>query len=456
MNKLWKKFICGIAGIMIFTLTLSLVINSKFVERYYLHSQARYVGGIGTELKTLLEDGTTPDSAIRALEEKENVLIVYSENLSDSEVLSSEMREKFRQKGLGFQRFWLWEGDYHTALEKGSKLRLYQQDKLKYGILTDYIYTGSGMFAVAAIVPDTGETVKIINQFLIVLNLLSSLTAAALMYILVRHITNPLKKMEEFSRKISSQAYGDLLEVNTHDELAVVAESMNQMSRSIQQYQKMLMEKNRQMELLLDNVAHDLKTPVSLIGMYASGIRDGLDDGTFLDTIIQHNTRMSRLIERLLGLSRIEQKEHPKETVSLDQLLRQQIEEQRILAGHRELELCADIESDAVIMGNAELISTIFSNLLSNSIKYAEGGRIDMVLGQRDNTFRFLIGNDLGEHDLDLDRIWEPFYVGEPSRSHSLSGTGLGLCIVKKIAAQSGYEVWCEKKEGKIWFEVIF
>ena len=89
----------------------------------------------------------------------------------------------------------------------------------------------------------------------------------------------------------------------------------------------MLLEKNRQMEALLDNVAHDLKTPISLIGTYASGMQDGLDDGTFLDTIIRQNTKMAQLAEKLLGLSRIGQKDYPEETIALDRLLQNQIEE---------------------------------------------------------------------------------------------------------------------------------
>lgn len=456
LNKLWKKFLCGIAAIMAFTLLLSLVVNSHMVEKYYLRSQKHYIQDIGSRLKTLLESGTTPEDTVKILEEQEKVLIVYSGNTSDSEVLSNELRGQFRQKGLGFQKFWLWEQDYRDAVEHGAKLRLYQQPKLKYGILTEYIVTDAGMFAIAAVVPNTAETVRIINQFLVILLSVSSVIAAFLMYILVRHITNPLKEMEEFARRISRQDHGSRLEIRTNDELETVAGSMNRMSRDIQEYQGRLLEKNRQMEALLDNVAHDLKTPISLIGTYASGIQDGLDDGTFLDTIIRQNTKMAQLTEQLLGLSRIGQKEYTEETVALDCLLKHQIEEQWIFAVQRKLELYTSIEPDLRIQGNAELVSAIFSNLLSNAVKYAAEGGIEICLYGNDSGCHFTVSNRLQAENLDFDRIWEPFYVGETSRNKSLSGTGLGLSIVKKIAEQCGYRINCSVTDDKIKFTVIF
>lgn len=460
MNKLWKKFIYGTALIMAFTLVLSLAVNSNIVGKYYLHSQKHYIQGIGSQLITLLESGTTPEDAVRILEEQEKVLIVYSGNTWDSEVLSNELREQFRQKGLGFRKFWLWEQDYQDAVEHGMKLRLYQQEKLKYGILAEYMFTDAGMFAIAAVVPNTAETVGIMNQFLVILLSVSSVVAVVLMYILVRHITNPLKEMEEFSRRISMQDYGSRLAIRTNDELETVADSMNRMSQSIKEYQDMLLEKNRQMEALLDNVAHDLKTPISLIGTYASGMQDGLDDGTFLDTIIRQNTKMAQLAEKLLGLSRIGQKDYPEETIALDRLLQNQIEEQRISAAQRNLGISTSIEPDRYIRGNAELVSTIFSNLLSNAIKYGAddkpGPGIGIHLHGNDTGCHFTISNQMQEGNLDLDRIWEPFYVGESSRNQNLSGTGLGLPIVKKIANQCGYGIDCTVADGRIRFTVIF
>ena len=458
MNKLWKKFIYGTALIMAFTLILSLVVNSKIVGKYYLRSQKHYIQDIGSQLITLFESGTTPENAVRILEEQEKVLVVYSSNTSDSEALSNELREQFRQKGLGFQKFWLWEQDYQDAVEHGMKLRLYQQEKLKYGILAEYMFTDKGMFAIAAVVPNTEETVGILNQFLIILLSISSVVAVVLMYILVRHITNPCKEMEEFSRRISGQDYGSRLVIHTNDELETVADSMNRMSQSIKEYQDMLLGKNRQMEALLDNVAHDLKTPISLIGTYATGMQDGLDDGTFLDTIIRQNAKMARLTEQLMGLSRIGQKKYSEETIALDRLLQDQVEEQRISAVQRNLGISTSIEPDRYIRGNAELISTIFSNLLSNAIKYAaeSGPGIEIRLYGNDAGCHFTISNQLQAGNLDLDRIWEPFYVGESSRNQNLSGTGLGLPIVKKIAEQCGYGINCTAEDGRIKITVIF
>lgn len=441
---------------MVFTLALTLAVNSRFVERFYLHSQSRYVRQVGEQLLFYLDQGMTPEYAVSILEEKEKVLITYSENFSDSELLSNDLREKFRQKGLGFEKFWLWNQDYESAMENGSKLRFYQQDRLNYGILTEYLSSDSGMFCIASIVPNTDEAVSIINQFLAILIAGSSVIAAGLMYILVRHITNPLKEMEEFSRRIASQDYGTPLVIRTKDELEVAADSMNQMSQSIQLYQKMLIEKNRQMEQLMDNVAHDLKTPISLVGLYASGIRDGLDDGTFLDTVIRQNSRMSQLVEQLLSLSRIGQKSYPHEDIYLDRLLEEQIGELRILADKRGLRITTSIAPDSVMAGNEELISTLFINLLSNSVKYGAGGSIKILLKPCDSGFQFSISNQFLTENLDMDRIWEPFYVGEASRNQALSGTGLGLPIVKRIADQCGYQASCAAKDGEICFTIIF
>ena len=124
----------------------------------------------------------------------------------------------------------------------------------------------------------------------------------------------------------------------------------------------MLQAKNQQMEQLLSDVAHDLKTPISLIGMYSSGIRDGLDDGTFLETIIQQNSRMSQMTERLLNLSGIERKEYPLTTIRLDLLLFECIAEQKLFLSKRGLSPVSytHLENMTAQITRPKIISIVF------------------------------------------------------------------------------------------------
>lgn len=454
-KRLYRKFVLGVVLILLFTLAGTLFANSWLVERFYLHEKREYVEAIGDLLAEEIERGNDPQETIRTVEEQEKVLIVHSGERNAPDVLANELREKFREKGLGFQRLWLWDQDYERAVEQGSQFRLYSQNKMDYSILVQYLLLESGMYAIAAIVPDAGGFLSIVNHIGFLIYFFAAAVATGLIFVMTRHITKPLTEICAFTRKISSHDY-EPLRIRTGDELEEVANSLNDMAAHIEQYQKMLEEKNEQMKQLLNDVAHDLKTPVSLVRMYAAGIQDGLDDGTFLDTIVRQNDKMSQIVEKLLHLSRIEQREYPCETLSLDQVLARCVKEHKILFEQRNLELRESIQPGLAFKGNGELLGELFSNLLSNAAKYAAPGAVTVELRRENGEYRFRISNLTENEDLDPDLIWQPFYVGEGSRNKELSGTGLGLSIVKKIAEQFRYGVSCLRDGREISFEVRF
>lgn len=140
----------------------------------------------------------------------------------------------------------------------------------------------------------------------------------------------------------------------------------------------------------------------------------------------------------------------------LDQLLTQCMEEQKVLFAQRNLTWQQEIQPGLALYGSQELVGELFSNLLTNAAKYAAGGTVEVTLQRQENAFQFRITNAVGPADLDLDRIWQPFYVGENSRNKALSGTGLGLSIVQKIADRFGYAVSCERSGDQISFRVLF
>lgn len=423
--------------------------------RLYLREQREYLRKIGVQLEEELNNGTTPDKAIEKIEDAEKVLIAHASADGEPEITAGELRDIFKRKGMGFQRFWLWDQDYETVIQNGSQFRLYSQEKMNYSILVQYLSLDSGLYAIAAIVPDARRFIEIINHIGFIMYSLSVLTATVLLFLLTRHIIDPLAEIQAFTRKVSSHNY-EPLKIKTGDELEDVADSLNEMAQNIEKYHMLLEEKNEQMKELLRNVAHDLKTPITLTGMYASGIKDGLDDGTFLDTIICQNHKISQIVEKLLYLSRIEQKDCACAELKSDIILRNCIKEQEMLFRGRNLKLVQEIEPDIRIYGNADLLNEIFSNFLSNAAKYASSDCVKVELFREESHCLFRISNETDNRDLDIRHIWNPFYVGEKSRNKELSGTGLGLSIVKKIAGQFNYHVSCRLLENKILFEIRF
>ncbi len=454
MNKLSKKFTLGIAVILLTTITASLLINSNVVERYYLHEKKASIDEICERLTARAQGEGGIEEAAAYIEQSEEVTVVWTPNTGDNDKLNEQLRAALMEKGIGFQKFWLWDQDYQSVMENGKQLRVYNQGKLNYSILVEYLENGQNLCAVAMIIPHIEDAIGIINTATGFVMICALIVALILVMVLVKRITRPLDKMKRFAEDIAARDFHSI-DINTNDELQTVADSMNQMCSELQIYQDELLNKNRQMEQLMDNVAHDLKTPIALVQAYAGGLRDGLDDGTFLDTVIRQNERMGEMVENLLYLSRVKKAVHKREALALDRMLEALLEEQSILAERRGAAFESDICEDAMIESDSETLALILTNLLSNAIKYSSGNVISVSLKKADEVYVFAVSNDT-DTSPDISRLWEPFYVGEASRNKELSGTGLGLALVKSGAEKLGYDVSCDMSEGVITFKVFF
>lgn len=454
MSKLTRKFLLGVTLILFAVACLSFYLNANFVERYFLYQEKQELNRICGRLLTAEEPF---DELIRELEENEDVVIAQVPGTEDNAVLNQRIRQAFLDKGIGLKKYWLWEDDQQTAMRDGRKMRLYQQEKLRYSLLVEYVSQGDSFMAVAMMIPSVDRTLDLINRVTAVVFLGAVCLMIFFLFILVRRITVPLQKISETAKAISNLDF-QTVEIHTKDELETLAGDINQMSRKLKEANASLEQKNHQMEELLSNVSHDLKTPVALIKAYAGGIQDGMDDGTFLDTIIAQNSRMELMIEQLLNLSRVQQSRVHRELVDMSEALHREMEEYRICADGRTIEIHCEVEEQITVNTVREAVRIIYENLLSNAVKYAAGGEILVRLRQLpDGRCQFQIRNPVENgREPDLNRIWQPFYVGEESRSREMSGTGLGLSIVRAAADNAGCTLDCVIEDGHIIFTVIF
>ena len=195
------------------------------------------------------------------------------------------------------------------------------------------------------------------------------------------------------------------------------------------------------------NASHELRTPLASLTGFIETLRgpareDAEAGERFLAIMQAEAARMTRLVEDLLSLSRIELHEHspPTGEIALEALLRHAAETLELRAGERRMRLRFDLASDLPpVRGDPDELAQVFQNLLDNAIKYGRAGSeiiVEAGTAQRRRApFVRVAVRDRGEGIAreHLPRLTERFYRVDTARSRELGGTGLGLAIVKHI-----------------------
>lgn len=215
------------------------------------------------------------------------------------------------------------------------------------------------------------------------------------------------------------------------------------------------------------NVSHELRTPLaSLIGFIETLQGAARDDPgareRFLAIMREQADRMSRLVDDLMSLSRIEMEEHnrPRTPVRLPELIESVATALAPLAEERGTTVEVDAALDLpAVPGDADQLVQVFRNLIENAIKYGrEGGYIRVTAQAAGDTVRVAVADDgpgiPREH---ISRLTERFYRVDSARSRRLGGTGLGLAIVKHIVNRhrGGFRIESEVGQGSTFFVTL-
>ncbi|HNO74711.1 phosphate regulon sensor histidine kinase PhoR [Nitrosomonas mobilis] len=212
------------------------------------------------------------------------------------------------------------------------------------------------------------------------------------------------------------------------------------------------------------NVSHELRTPLTVIGGFLETL---LDSGKLekmeqnvLELMARQATRMHRLIEDLLTLSRLENSQNsPKEErIDIVKLMRGIYQEaQSLSSGRHQIRL--NVAREAVILGNEDELRSAFSNLVSNAVRYTpQDGNISLHWIQEGEEGVFFVQDSgIGIEPSYIPRLTERFYRVDRGRSRETGGTGLGLAIVKHILThhRASLEIVSKPGHGSI-FKIRF
>jgi len=192
------------------------------------------------------------------------------------------------------------------------------------------------------------------------------------------------------------------------------------------------------------NVSHELRTPITAIRGYAETLRAGaLIDrdvaANMVEIIFRQSERLSRLVEDLLELSRLEAREFKlsPEPVELQDTAQRAADAVRPRAESKGIRLEIDVPADLRAVGDERAIEQVLLNLLDNAVKYMPGGgEVKIAARVRDGRCEIEVrDNGVGIEAKHLSRLFERFYRVDKGRSRDMGGTGLGLAIVKHLVA---------------------
>jgi two-component system, OmpR family, phosphate regulon sensor histidine kinase PhoR len=205
------------------------------------------------------------------------------------------------------------------------------------------------------------------------------------------------------------------------------------------------------------NVSHELRTPLTVIGGFLETLTDesNSDPETrkwALALMSDQTARMQRLVEDLLTLSRLEDTENlaREDRVDIPDMLRKLYDEaQSLSGGHHHIIL--NLDSNAWLLGRADELRSVFSNLISNAIRYTPESGVITLTWSIDNDQGVFSARDsgIGIEPTHISRLTERFYRVDRGRSRETGGTGLGLAIVKHVLTCHQAKLEIESQPGR-------
>lgn len=267
-------------------------------------------------------------------------------------------------------------------------------------------------------------------------------------YIISYRLIRPLKLMASASRSMAKGDFSKRIPVTSDDEIGELAVAFNQMTNSLVQ-----IEGTRRR--FVANISHELKTPMTTI----AGFIDGIVDGTippekhsyYLEIVSTEIRRLSRLVQSMLSLSKLESGEQQINRSNFDlydMVLKIVVsQEQRIEERDLNITGLDDIES-TIVNADYDLIYQVVYNLVDNAVKFTnKGGTVGFEISSFENAVEFSIRNTgEGIAEKDLPFVFERFYKADKSRSVVKDSTGLGLYLANTIISIHGGKISVQSK----------
>ncbi|CAA6826555.1 MAG: Sensory histidine kinase BaeS [uncultured Thiotrichaceae bacterium] len=282
-----------------------------------------------------------------------------------------------------------------------------------------------------------------LNKTLLLVGLLTLLSSFLIAFLLSRKLVKPIHSLRRSSNELASGNYATRIEVNSHDELGLLSHDFNRLAETLQEH-----EKSRRQWIM--DIAHELRTPLSILRGEIEAIQDGISqaDPQTIQSLHQETLHLQRLVEDLYTLSVSDggSLTYHKTNLSLADLLRDTLAQFDTPLKEAQISLTTDIAATTPIEGDSQRLQQLFQNLLRNTLRYTNApGQLHVTLITTPEQLTISFEDSApGVPDESLPHLFERLYRVESSRNRATGGAGIGLSICHNVVQAHGGRITAE------------
>lgn len=474
-------------GLLIFSLCSITLINMLFLERYYIAKKTEVLKSAMEDLESLQlitdEEGNNSAEVSDAMKKdsSESNLTWIIITADGQKVASAGENEGMLQARLIGYAYELDKKHVKSKILDQTDSYVIQQVSDRF-VGMDYLeswgfFDNGCYFLIRTPLESIRESVFISNSFYFVVGVFIIAVSALVLWVITRRITNPISELTVLSRKMSNLDFEAKYKSQAGNEIDELGENFNRMSEELEktiselkaannQLQKDIESKIRidqQRKEFLNNVSHELKTPIALVQGYAEGLKENISDDPesrefYCDVIMDEASKMNKLVRNLLTLNHLEEgrDEVAMEHFDIVSLIRGVLQSMDIIIQQKEARVCFEVEDPVYVWADEFKIEEVVTNYISNALNHLEGDKeIEICVIPEEDRVRISVFNTgMPIPEADIPNLWKKFYKVDKARTREYGGSGIGLSIVKAIM-ESHHQKYgvCNYDNGvEFWF----
>ena len=472
-----------------FVLLVSILINSWFLESFYIRNKQTTLIGVYNAIDTAAAAGElTSEKVMDRLNELVEVgnvsfVVVNDDNKTFLTATTNEMRT--REMVTQLMGYLVNQNQAKgKVLEVSKNYQIHSAKDVvgggEYIEMWGYLSTGNA-FILRSPLESIRESAMISNKFLIYITLALGCIGSIFVWFFTKKITNPILELTRLSERMANLDFEAKYRSGGRNEISVLGENFNTMSEKLEETVSELknanyelqkdIEKKEKIESMrtefIGNVSHELKTPIALIQGYAEGLKEGISDDPesrafYCEVIMDEANKMNQLVKNLLTLNQLEfgEEEVAFERFDIVELIQGVLQSVEILIGQKQAEVRFKADQAVYVWADEFKVEQVVRNYLSNALNHVDNERIiDIRLTVQEETQKvrvsvFNTGSQIPQED--KEQIWNKFYKVDKARTREYGGHGIGLSIVRAIMESFHQEYGVDNYENGVafWFEL--